>query len=83
MVALLEYLSSGLNLAGCADFVTSPAWTYIEGKVLVKGKGAVGQEAANLVECVQPLSISIQCVHEMHLGGDVVRLQALSWLAKP
>ena len=29
-VALLEYLSSGLNRAGCADFVTSPAWTCSE-----------------------------------------------------
>lgn len=37
-VDLLEYLSSGLNLAGCADFVTSPAWTCNEAEVSVKGK---------------------------------------------
>lgn len=51
-VGLLEYLSSGLNLAGCADFVTSPAWTCNEAKVSAGEKSAIGQEAANLVEGV-------------------------------
>lgn len=34
--ALLEYLSSGLNLAGCADFVTSPARTCSKAQASVK-----------------------------------------------
>ena len=35
-VASLEYLSSGLNRAGCADLVTSPAWTCRISKMLAK-----------------------------------------------
>lgn len=30
------------------------------------------QDTANLVEGIQSLSIRIQCVHEMHLGGEML-----------
>lgn len=84
-VALLEYLSSGLNLAGCADFVTSPAWTCNEAEVSVQGRVLLlyTTRRANLIEGVQSLSIRIQGIHEMHLGRNVGQLHLLSWLAGP
>ena len=36
------------------------------------------KEFANLVESVQPLPISIQSIHEMHLEQDFVDLPSLS-----
>ena len=57
-IALLEYLSSGLNLAGCADFVTSPAWTWKKSTASAQRRRS-GQDNANLVESVQSFPISI------------------------
>ena len=37
-------------------------------------EGALSPGDANLVESIEPLSIGIQGVHEMHRGSDVVIL---------
>lgn len=80
-LAVLEYLSSGLNRAGCADLVTSPAWTCRESTMSANTESLREKKSQTLLRVYSRFPLASSVYMRCILGESLwIRYSCSGWL---